>query len=148
MKKAEASPVRFDLAVIGAGPGGFEAACRARELGFKVALIDKSDPGGTCLHSGCIPTKSLLASTKLITKIKQAESYGLSPVTPQWNWPSLIQRKNRIVESLKKGMRDSIKRSGVEWIAGAASLAGGKKLRVESKDGACELEADFILIAT
>jgi len=137
----------FDLAVIGAGPGGFEAALRARELGFTVALIEKSEPGGTCLNTGCIPTKALLASTKLLSKIKNAESYGLSPVTPTWDVLSLVQRKNRIVERLKKGMLDPLKRSGVEWIQGEARFTGKNRLSVTG-EGKREIDARFILIAT
>ena len=83
----------FEVAVIGAGPGGFEAALRARELGLKVALIDKSDPGGTCLNTGCIPTKSLLASTKFLTRLRHAELLGIpDPPFPLWDWVTIIER--------------------------------------------------------
>ncbi len=138
----------FDLAIIGAGPGGADAALRARELGFKVALIEKSDAGGTCLNTGCIPTKSLLASAKLLTQINHAESLGLSPLSPQWDLTSLIQRKNRIVETLKKGMVDSFKRAGVEWIVGTATFSGKNRLSVQDGKGMQEIEAKSILIAT
>lgn len=134
----------FDLAVIGAGPGGFDAALRASALGLKVALIDKSDPGGTCLHSGCIPTKSLLASAKLISRIIEAESLGLSAMKPAWSFASMVQRKNQVVETLKKGMLETLKRSRVEWITGEAKFNGKNRLGVE-KD---EMEAKTIIIAT
>lgn len=134
----------FDLAVIGAGPGGFEAAIRASELGLKVALIDKSDPGGTCLNSGCIPTKSLLASSKLISRIAQGESLGLLPVKPAWEFASLVKRKNQVVETLKKGMLETLKRSRVEWIAGEAKFAGKNRLAV----GQDEIDAKSIIIAS
>lgn len=164
MKKIE-PPSFFDLAVIGAGPGGVDGALRARELGFKVALIEKSDAGGTCLNTGCIPTKSLLASAKLLTQISRAESFGLSPITPAWDLPSLIQRKNRVVETLKKGMLESLKRSGVEWINGEATFIGKSRLIVNRRGAVSaptvigrgdpaptnttqEIEARWILIAT
>lgn len=150
----------FDLAVIGAGPGGFEAAVRAGELNLKVALIDKADPGGTCLHSGCIPTKSLLASAKLISRIAHAESLGLSPVKPAWNLASLVERKNRVVETLKKGMLDTLKQTGIEWISGTATLSGRNRLTIFPSPppspqrgegrvrGEIEIESKAILIAT
>ena len=134
----------FDLAIMGAGPGGFEAAMRASELSLKVALIDKADPGGTCLHSGCIPTKSLLASTQFIGRIAQAESLGLSPVKPVWKFASLVQRKNRVVETLKKGMLETLKRSRVEWITGEAKFTEKNRLAIGKK----EIEAKSIIIAT
>ncbi len=123
--------VGYDLAVIGAGPGGFDAALRASERGLKVALIDKRDPGGTCLYSGCIPTKSLLASTKLITRINHAASLGLSPAKPGWDWNSLVQRKAKVVESLQKGMTEAVKRAGIEWIPGEATFVDKKKLMIK-----------------
>lgn len=139
---------RFDIAVVGAGPGGFDAALRARELGFKVALIDKSDPGGTCLYTGCVPTKSLLASTKLLSRMKEGQSLGLSNVTPVINnLALLIERKNKIVEGLKKGMTDALKRSGVEWISGTASFVSKNQIQIEGKDKR-EIESKFIIIAT
>jgi len=138
----------FDFAVIGAGPGGFDAALRAQELGLKTALIDKADPGGTCLHSGCIPTKSLLASTKLISRMAQAEALGLSFVPPAWDLSSLIQRKNQVVETLKKGMFEAVKRSGLTWISGEASFVDAHRLTVKGKEGSREVEAKNILIAT
>ena len=143
--------MKFDLAVIGAGPGGFEAALRARELGFKVALIDKSDLGGTCLNTGCIPTKSLLASTKFLSRMKHAEVLGLSTVFPVWDISSLIQRKNRVVESLKKGMEEALKRSGVEWIAGEASFAAKNHIIIRGEGrvtGEIEIESKYTLLAT
>ena len=160
---------QFDVAIIGAGPGGFDAAIRARELGFKTALIDKAEAGGTCLNSGCIPTKSLLASTKLISKINRAENYGLkgigrgdacvAPTT--WDFAYLVERKNKVVETLKKSMVDSVKRSGIEWISGTASLKGKNKLIIDCRGAASapierrgnpaptlEIESSSIIIAT
>jgi len=121
----------LDIAIIGAGPGGFEAALRAQELGFKVSLIEKSDPGGVCLNTGCIPTKALLASSRRVTQIKEAASLGLAPQEPRWDFASLQERKRKIVETLKKGMTETIKRSGIEWIQGEASFVGSHCLLVK-----------------
>lgn len=134
----------FDLAIIGAGPGGLDAGLRARELGLKVALLEKSEPGGTCLNTGCIPTKALLASTKLLTKLKAAKSFGLSAVSVSADRAGLVERKTQILETLRKGMTESLKRSGVEWIQGEASFVSKDRLRVGSR----EIAAKTILLAT
>ncbi|MBI4115596.1 MAG: dihydrolipoyl dehydrogenase [Candidatus Omnitrophica bacterium] len=138
----------YDLAIIGAGPGGFEAALRAKELGFKVALIEKADAGGTCLNTGCIPTKALLASTKLLTKIRNAASYGLSVSEISADLNAMVNRKNRIVETLKKGMTETLKKSGVEWIVGTAAFLSKNRLRVTNKNETQEIDSQSILIAT
>lgn len=138
----------FDIAIIGAGPGGLETALRARELGFKVGLIEKSDPGGVCLNTGCIPTKSLLASTRLLSKIKEAASYGLQVENPTARFESLVQRKIRIVEMLKKGMIETLQKSGVEWILGKASFLGTHCLQVQASQKTYEVEARYLILAT
>ena len=126
----------FDLAVIGAGPGGLEAALHARGLGLKVALIEKGEAGGVCLNTGCIPTKSILASAKLLSKIQKAPSYGLSVGPAAGNWSKIVERKNQIVAGLRKGITQSIQRSGVAWIQGEAEFiqphqisAGGQTIQ-------------------
>lgn len=138
----------FDLVIIGAGPGGFDAALRARELGWTAALVEKADPGGTCLNTGCIPTKTLLASTKLLTKITEARSYGLSVSGVSADQALLLERKNRVVETLKKGMTESLQRAGVEWIQGEARFLSKNRLAVQRDSSSRELEARSILIAT
>src|SRR3989338_17206 len=100
----------YDLAVIGAGPGGFEAALRARELGFKVALIEKSEAGGTCLNTGCIPTKAFLASSRLLGMIRDARLYGLSALDVSAEPLAIVARKNQIVATLRKGMLQAIQK--------------------------------------
>lgn len=133
--------------MIGAGPGGLEAALRARELGFKTALIEKSDSGGACLNTGCIPTKSLLASTKLLTKLSRAKEFGLSAGPITWDTASLAERKNRIVGSLRRDISDALGRAGVEWIQGEASLVGKNRLKILRGGVTHEVTARHILIA-
>jgi len=136
-----------DVAIIGAGPGGFDAAMHAHELGFKVALIEKSSVGGTCLNTGCIPTKALLAASKLLTQIKNAQSFGISVTGLSWDLQAMTERKNRIVETLGKGMGETLRRLGIERINGAASFASKNKLSVTRDGKTQEIEARFILIA-
>lgn len=137
----------YDLAVIGAGPGGLEAALRARELGLKTILIEKKDPGGTCLNQGCIPTKSLLASARFFSRIHKSQDYGVTVTNPDFDWQALLDRKNAIVETLRKSALQQIKKSQLDWIQGTAQLAGRRKIRVTGTDPK-EIEADSILIAT
>ncbi len=127
----------FDLAVIGAGPGGLEAALRARELGLKTALIEKKHPGGTCLNTGCIPTKALLASAV----------HGLQPASVQIDYAAMVRRKNEIVTRLREAARNQIQKSGLEWIEGEASLAGKGEIRIKAKTSSA-IHARSILIAT
>ncbi|MBI2167661.1 MAG: dihydrolipoyl dehydrogenase [Candidatus Omnitrophica bacterium] len=137
----------YDLAVIGAGPGGFEAALRARELGYSAALIEKSDPGGVCLNTGCIPTKAFLASSRLLGRIRNARLYGLLASDVSAEPSALVARKNQIVATLRKGMLQAIQKSGVEWVSGSASFAGPGRLLVRSNESQREIEAKNILIA-
>ncbi len=138
----------FDLAVIGSGPGGLDAALHASELGLKVALIEKKQAGGTCLNTGCIPTKTLLASSRFFAQMKQAENYGLNPISPAFEWSSLMKRKNEIIDRLRSTSLQQIQKSGIEWIEGHGKLIGPRKIRIQGSDSQREIEATAILIAT
>jgi len=95
---------QYDLAIIGAGPGGYQAAIRAAQYGAKVALIEKDKLGGTCLNRGCIPTKSLLSSSHLIKKINDAEKFGIKIKEYNIDFTKVVERKNNIVDELCKGI--------------------------------------------
>lgn len=138
----------FDLAIIGAGPGGFEGAILARRHGLKVALIDKSSPGGTCLNWGCIPTKALLSSAKLYSKIKDSERWGISANQISFDWASIQKRKEEIVNGLRHQFIRQIEQSGVEWVQGEAELTGNQKIEVNQNSGKKIIEAKNIILAT
>ena len=138
----------YDVAIIGAGPGGFEAAIAAREHGLSTAVIEKSDAGGTCLNAGCIPTKSLLATAKLLSQIQRAEAYGLPAVSLKPSLSEILNRKNRIVQTLKKAALESLQRSGAVWIPGKASFVSRNRLSIGDKNHSGEIEADAVVIAT
>src|SRR5690349_688491 len=106
----------YDLIVIGAGPGGYEAAAHAAQLGKKVALIEKGRVGGTCLNVGCIPTKAFLRSSRLFADCKHAASYGVRINGLSFDLPGVIARKDRIVGTLTRGVGSMLKRAGVEVI--------------------------------
>ncbi|MGD0778532.1 MAG: dihydrolipoyl dehydrogenase [Candidatus Solibacter sp.] len=134
----------YDLIVIGAGPGGYEAAAHAGRMGKKVALIEKERMGGTCLNVGCIPAKTFLRSSKLFHECGEAASYGVILGSIAFDMPAVVERKNRIVGTLTKGVEGMLKRAGVETITGHARLISRNAVQV----GAERYEAANILLAT
>jgi dihydrolipoamide dehydrogenase len=134
----------YDLIVIGAGPGGYEAAAHAARMGKKVALIEKGRMGGTCLNVGCIPAKTFLRSSKLFHECGEAARYGVRLGSVEFDMPAVVERKNRVVGTLTKGVEGMLKRAGVEVIAGQARLTARNAVEV----GAVRYEAANILLAT
>jgi dihydrolipoamide dehydrogenase len=134
----------YDLIVIGAGPGGYEAAAHAARMGKKVALIEKGRMGGTCLNVGCIPAKTFLRSSKLFHECGEAAKYGVRLGSVEFDMPAVVERKNRVVGTLTKGVEGMLKRAGVEVIAGQARLTARNAVEV----GAVRYEAANILLAT
>ena len=135
----------YDLIVIGAGPGGYEAAAHAAEHGMKVALVEKKALGGTCLNVGCIPTKTLLRSAKALAACHDAKLYGITGgAEATLDLKAVQARKRKVVETLQKGIAAMLKKAGVEVIQGAAAFCGPRTLTVGDKT----LEAKNILIAT
>ncbi len=140
---------KYDLAIIGSGPGGYVAAIRAGQLGLKTAVIEK-DPflGGTCLHVGCIPTKVLLHHAELYDNFRNAKEFGIEVKDVSINWPAMIQRKNKIVTKHSKGIEFLFRKNKVESIQGWGKIAGPGKVSVE-KDGKTQtIEARNIMLAT
>jgi dihydrolipoamide dehydrogenase len=133
-----------DLIVIGAGPGGYEAAAHAARMGKKVTLIEKQHLGGTCLNVGCIPAKTFLRSSKLFHECSQAAAYGIRLAAPAFDMPAVVERKKRIVATLTKGVGSMLRQAGVEVITGTAKLIGRNTVLV----GDQRLEASNILLAT
>jgi dihydrolipoamide dehydrogenase len=134
----------YDLFVIGAGPGGYEAAAHAGRMGKKVAIAEKQYIGGTCLNVGCIPTKTYLRSSKLLAECKNAAAFAVQVSPATLDLPALIERKNRVVGTLIKGVETLLKRTGVEVIRGHARLASRSTVLV----GETSYPAKNILIAS
>lgn len=142
--------VSYDLLIIGSGPGGYSAAIRAGQYGLKTAVIEK-DPklGGTCLHVGCIPTKSLLHSAEVWQHFVHADEEGVQVESPRLNYPKMIERKNGIVNKHAKGIESLFKKNKVEWIKGYGTIKGKGQVEVRATDGSTKtLEAKNIMIAT
>src|SRR5690349_357671 len=134
----------YDLIVIGAGPGGYEAAAHAARMGKKVALIEKERVGGTCLNVGCIPAKTFLRSSKLFHECTHAAAFGVRVGSVEFDMPAVVERKKRVVGTLTKGVEGMLKRAGVETIPGQARLVSRNAVQV----GSDRYDARNILIAT
>ena len=135
----------YDLMVIGAGPGGYEAAAYAAKLGKTVALFEQNELGGTCLNVGCIPAKTLLRSARAFEDVLEASRYGVSGAgTPVLDMKAVQARKQSIIATLKKGVEGMLKRAGVEIVKAEAKVAGKGKIVADGK----EYEGANILVAT
>ncbi len=113
----------YDVVVVGTGPGGYETAIRAAQLGYTTAVIEKNKLGGVCLNIGCIPTKALLKSAELVADAKNAESYGLSgTLTP--DFPRVIARSRGVAAKMNKGVEYLMKKNKITVHFGAATITG------------------------
>jgi len=145
----------YDVAIMGAGPGGYTAAIRAGQLGLKVCLIEKDERlGGTCLQVGCIPTKALLFNAEVYDHLKAAQEYGIDGITsPKLNWKTIQDRKNKIVTKHTKGLDFLMRKNKVNVVHGFARLTGPAKNGIHSIDvstqgGSSRVEARNVIIAT
>ncbi len=137
----------FDLAIIGAGPGGYVAAIKGAQLGLKVALIEKSFVGGTCLNVGCIPTKCLLSHAQALTDIKEAKKYHIDVDKVSFDYGQMVNTKNRVVNDLRKGLNQLILSNQVTIFQGEAKFTSPKELKILGKDNLL-LDAKKIIIAS
>ncbi|EQK44751.1 dihydrolipoyl dehydrogenase [[Clostridium] bifermentans ATCC 638] len=137
------------VAVIGGGPGGYVAAIKAAMLGAEVTVIEKRKVGGTCLNVGCIPTKALLASSSLISSIKEAKDFGIHiNGEVEANFDDIMNRKNKVVSQLISGIEFLFEKRGIKLVNGFGKLVDTNKIEVNKEDGSKELvEADKIILA-
>ena len=140
---------KFDVIVLGSGPGGYVTAIRASQLGFKTAIIEKESLGGVCLNWGCIPTKALLKSAQVFEYLKHADDYGLTIENYDKDFDAVVNRSRNVAGTMSKGVQFLMKKNKIEVIMGYGTLKAGKKVAVVSEDGAETVyEADNIIIAT
>lgn len=139
----------YDLVVIGAGPGGEVGAIRAAQLGMKVALVEKSEHlGGTCLNVGCIPTKSLIESAKVWTKFTHAKELGFTIGSLDYDWPTIMGRKDSVVGAQRKGLLFLMKKNKVDVHRGHGRFLDARTVEVKRDSGKKALKTKHTLIAT
>ena len=135
--------MKYDLIIIGAGPGGYVAAERAGEQGKSVLLIEKSHLGGVCLNCGCVPSKTLLNSSKVYHYATHGEAYGVKSESVTFDLKTVMARKQKVIETLRKGIAGMMKRNKVTVVNGEAKLISNREVKV----GDDVYQGDNILIA-
>ena len=141
--------MKYDVIVLGSGPGGYVAAIRASQLGLKTAIVEKENLGGICLNWGCIPTKALLKSAQVFDYLKHASDYGLTVKEFDKDFGAVVARSRGVADGMSKGIQFLMKKNKIDVIEGTGKLKPGKKMDVTDKNGkTTELSADHIIIAT
>lgn len=138
---------KYDLAVVGGGPAGYEAAIRAAQLGFSTALIENREMGGTCLNRGCIPTKAVLRSSGLYRQMKRCGEIGLSVGEISFDFAAVMQRKNQVVLKLRGGIESLLRANGVDCYNGRGTLQGAGLVTAAEPSGTREIHAGRVLLA-
>ncbi len=140
--------MKFDIIVVGSGPGGYVAAIRASQLGKNVAIVEKAELGGICLNWGCIPTKALLKSAQVFEYLKHSADYGITVKDSSADFEAIVKRSRGVASNMSKGIEFLMKKNKITVIKGAAKLTAPKKVEVDT-DGKKEIhEADHIILAT
>ena len=138
----------YDVVVLGSGPGGYVAAIRASQLGFKTAIIEKESLGGVCLNWGCIPTKALLKSAQVMEDIKHASGYGIE-ATGKANFEAVIKRSRGVADKMSKGVQFLMKKNKIDVVMGFGKLKAKGQIEVTAADGSKKIvEGKHIIIAT
>lgn len=139
---------KYDVTVIGGGPGGYVAAIRAARLGGKVALIEKDQLGGTCLNRGCIPTKTLIHGAEIFRNIKSADTWGISVSDVKIDITKLLLKKSQVVENLRQGLKQLMDVNKIEVFNGFGQIMDPEKVEVICEEGRKEIATKSIILAT
>jgi dihydrolipoamide dehydrogenase len=140
--------MKYDIIVLGSGPGGYVTAIRASQLGLKVAIIEKESLGGICLNWGCIPTKALLKSAQVFDYLKHAADYGLTVKDFDKDFNAVVKRSRDVADGMSKGVQFLMKKNKIDIIDGFGKIKPGKKVEVTADGKVTEYSADHIIIAT
>ena len=139
----------YDVAVIGAGPGGYVSAIRAAQLGLKALVVEREHLGGICLHWGCIPTKALLRSAEIYHLLQNLDAFGLAASNPRFDLDAVVKRSRSISKRLGDGVKFLLRKNKVDVLMGAASLTGADSIAVQEQGGGNrEVTAKHIILAT
>ncbi|MGN1210274.1 MAG: dihydrolipoyl dehydrogenase [Candidatus Cryptobacteroides sp.] len=136
------------LIIIGAGPGGYETAVEAAARGVETVIIEAAAPGGTCLNAGCIPTKALCRSARLLDDLKEAAAFGVRDLSWTFDFAAAMQRKDDVVSQLRSGVESLLKHKLITFLHGKASFVDARTVAVETENGVTEVRGDYILVAT
>lgn len=140
---------KYNVIVIGGGPGGYVAAIRASQLGLKVAVVEKAELGGICLNWGCIPTKALLKSAQVFEYVNHAKDYGININGASADFSGIIKRSRDVAGGMSKGVQFLFRKNKIDHIAGHGKIKPGKKVEVTDESGKkTEYSADHIILAT
>ncbi|MDB3913931.1 dihydrolipoyl dehydrogenase [Flavobacteriaceae bacterium] len=141
--------MKYDIIIVGSGPGGYVTAIRASQLGFKTAVVEKESLGGVCLNWGCIPTKALLKSAQVYEYLKHVDQYGLKAEAVDKDFEAVVKRSRGVAEGMSKGVQFLMKKNKIDVIEGFGKVKAGKKIDVTSKGRkVTEYSANHIIIAT
>lgn len=138
---------RFDVVVIGGGPGGYPAAIKAAQNGRSVALIEAKEMGGTCLNRGCIPSKTLIANAEVLHKIQDAKEYGITTGTVDFDYSKMVDRKDQVVGNIRKGLNGLIAANNITVFNGFGKFVSPRTIKITGKDN-LQIFADNVIIAT
>ena len=140
---------KYNIIVIGSGPGGYVAAIRASQLGMKVAVVERAEVGGICLNWGCIPTKALLKSAQVFEYINHAADYGISVKDASVDFQGIVKRSRNVAAGMSKGINFLFKKNKIDVLAGFGKAKSGKSIEVEDEKGQkTTYSADHIILAT
>ena len=141
--------MKYDIIIIGSGPGGYVTGIRASQLGFKVAIVEKESLGGICLNWGCIPTKALLKSAQVFEYLKHVDSYGLKAKEIDKDFSAIIKRSRDVANGMSNGVKFLMKKNKIDILEGVGKIKAGKKVEVtDDKKKVTEYSADHVIIAT
>ena len=140
---------KYDIVVIGSGPGGYVSAIRASQLGFNTAIIEKESLGGICLNWGCIPTKALLKSAEVYNYLKKSDDYGISAENINSDFEKVIQRSRNVAGTMSKGVNFLMKKNKIKVFTGSASINSDKSITiVKNNEEVNKITAKHVIIAT
>ena len=140
---------KYDIVVIGSGPGGYVTAIRASQLGFNTAIIEKESLGGICLNWGCIPTKALLKSAEVYNYLKKSDDYGISAENINSDFEKVIQRSRNVAGTMSKGVNFLMKKNKIKVFTGSASINSDKSITIEkNNEEVNKITAKHVIIAT
>ena len=139
---------KYDVIVIGSGPGGYVTAIRASQLGFNTAIVEKESLGGVCLNWGCIPTKALLKSAEVYNYLKKSEDYGISAENVSSDFDKVINRSRSVADTMSKGVNFLMKKNKITVIEGHATINSDKTITIQDKKDSYIISGSHVIIAT